>query len=239
MFIGIGLGTEVQPAQRGFTPKQIPGLLFWVKSDTGVLDASDNPITVDGTAVKTWQDQSGNANHLTQATVANQPLYKTNQVNSRPGLLWDGTNNVLTLTTRLTTVRTVCIVHKWTDTTGDYRPILGDPTAYNYHGDSILTGRLFYSDANAGTLETQYVFNGTKYVNTVATAHNSVLRYTTFKLVTVATTGNTNVANVAFDRNMTGRLFKGTMAEILMYNAVLSTAQRNAVEQYLMNRYAL
>ena len=50
----------------GFSPSDIAGLVLWLKSDAGVLDASDNPITADSTQVKTWQDQSGKYNRCIQ-----------------------------------------------------------------------------------------------------------------------------------------------------------------------------
>jgi hypothetical protein len=60
MIIGIG-GVALTKSKGGaaFDPKVLSGLQLWLKADTGVLDASDNPITVDSTAIKTWQDQSG------------------------------------------------------------------------------------------------------------------------------------------------------------------------------------
>lgn len=57
-------------------------LEVWLEA--GDLDGddifTDNPANT--TAVGTWTDKSGNANHLVQATAANQPLYTTGTFNS-------------------------------------------------------------------------------------------------------------------------------------------------------------
>lgn len=55
-------------------------LSVWLKYDAG--------ITI-GTGVSQWSDQSGNANHITQATGANQPAYDGTQVT------FDGSNDAL------------------------------------------------------------------------------------------------------------------------------------------------
>jgi len=52
--------------------------------------------------IKTWYDQSGNANHLTQTTSSLQPqIVDSGNVilsNSKPTIYWDGTDDYLTLT---------------------------------------------------------------------------------------------------------------------------------------------
>jgi hypothetical protein len=239
MGIGVGIGL-VAPFQgkAGFNPSSISGLLTWYKADAGLLDASNNPITSDGTAVKTWQDQSGNSNHLVQSTSTKQPLYKVSQQNGLPGILFDGTDDFFTTTSRLSTVRTVFVIHKWTATTGDFRPLIGDSIAFNFHGGAA-GGALFYDGAGANTLETRFVYLGTKYVNGVETAHSSVVRYTTYKLVAVTTTANTNFDQISFDRTDAPRQFYGQMGEILAYDSALSATDRGKVETYLMSKWGL
>src|SRR3972149_6110727 len=63
-------------AKKGFLPTNISGLLYWFRSDKGVLDAVGAPADPDD-PVDTWQDQSVNAKHLTQTTDANRPLLKS------------------------------------------------------------------------------------------------------------------------------------------------------------------
>lgn len=72
-----------------FSPDQVAGLALWLKADAGTST------TVDGAAVSQWDDQSGNARHVTQATGANQPVYKTAIVNGKPVVRFDGANDFL------------------------------------------------------------------------------------------------------------------------------------------------
>ncbi|WP_223302363.1 hypothetical protein, partial [Flavobacterium branchiophilum] len=50
------------------TPGGVSGASLWYKSNVGVTNA---------TGVSQWDDQSGNARHLTQSTTASRPVYNT------------------------------------------------------------------------------------------------------------------------------------------------------------------
>lgn len=63
-------------------------LLAWWRADIG--------LTLNGSTVSAWADQSGNGFHLTQATATAQPtLSLTGGPNSRPSLIFDGTTDYL------------------------------------------------------------------------------------------------------------------------------------------------
>jgi hypothetical protein len=74
---------------------------FIFKTDLGTrmtthLLASDI-VQSNGTALASWPDTSGNANNAVQATGANQPIFRTNQVNSLPAVDFDGSNDYLSM----------------------------------------------------------------------------------------------------------------------------------------------
>jgi hypothetical protein len=79
------------------TPASFPGLVAWWKADSFSL--------ADGTAIggagKAWIDQSGNNNHATQASGTLQPVFKTNVVNGKPIIRFDGVNDLLTMTSQI------------------------------------------------------------------------------------------------------------------------------------------
>ena len=63
----------------GFTPKDLPDLGLWLRSDLGV-------VLIFG-RVSTWHDQSGNARDATQTNPSNQPPFvHTSTINSLPAL---------------------------------------------------------------------------------------------------------------------------------------------------------
>lgn len=75
---------------RAFEPTEISGLKAWY--DASSIAQSD------GTSVSAWLDKSGNEAHMYQSTSASQPVYKTNQLNSKPVVRFDGVDDFLNLT---------------------------------------------------------------------------------------------------------------------------------------------
>ncbi len=68
-------------AYSGFDPRTIPGCALW-------LDAADrNTLTLSGSNIAQWNDKSGNGYDLSQGTASNQPQYISNVVGSYGGLL--------------------------------------------------------------------------------------------------------------------------------------------------------
>ena len=66
------------------------GLQLWLRADAGV--------TLNGTTVSGWADQSGNGNDAIQANASRQPLLVAGALNGRPVLRFDGANDRLGLT---------------------------------------------------------------------------------------------------------------------------------------------
>jgi hypothetical protein len=102
-----------------FTPTSISGMVgWWDANDTTTLfDATSggSNVTTDGSPVARWEDKSGNGYHLTQATGGAQPFLKTNVLNGKRAMLFDGSNDWManSLFTVNLSLRTVFIV--WED----------------------------------------------------------------------------------------------------------------------------
>lgn len=124
--------------------------------------------------VTTWYDQSGNARNATQTTAANQAQIVSSgsviNVNSKPSVQFDGTNDVYNLSTTITTsIYSNFNVLKKTSTS-----TIVIPLALN---DGQLTGA--WSDGNL------YENNGTSFVSTPFTNN------TNQNLFSVIKNGNT------------------------------------------------
>lgn len=59
------------------SPTDLPSLYGWYKGETGLYDATSggSAVTSDLAYIRRWEDQSGNARHLTQNSDSNRPVY--------------------------------------------------------------------------------------------------------------------------------------------------------------------
>jgi hypothetical protein len=77
------------PANTLLNKNTIPDLVLWL--DATDVDANGNADTVtDGTALATWGDKSNANTEVKQTVTSKQPVYKTNQFGSKPGIRFDG-----------------------------------------------------------------------------------------------------------------------------------------------------
>jgi prepilin-type N-terminal cleavage/methylation domain-containing protein len=208
-------------------PDTVAGLLLWLRADS--LDLKD------GSVVTTWNDSSTNANSLS-GSGSTRPVYKINVLNHKPVVRFDGTDDVLSFTTGLTTIRQTFFVVRWDSRVIDYAPILGDSSVWDFHGgvgnyiiNSSYSSPYLLSGANAwnnGTLTTSWLITRDR---------------TNFQLVEFQATGSNYVRanNLAQDRNIVGRNLNGDVAEVILYSTTLSTADRQKVERYLRDKYNL
>ena len=79
------------------SPLDLQLLHTWLRADNVVLGTSNQ--------VSQWTDLSGNAHHFIQATSTKRPLQILNSFNGRPGILADGTDDVLSCAVFVLTVQ--------------------------------------------------------------------------------------------------------------------------------------
>ena len=210
------------------------------------LDASipSTLVTDPGGRVSRWNDVDGGTSYVAQPAASNQPLaaldgtlalnvvdFGTFNANSSGDWLQfkDGSGNDL----RLTTLRTVFIVMKG----GNF--ILSDNTTVDFH-------RAFDSSGNcvSGTCPIWHPSYGSNYVKSGTTFLNGgstpIPGTTTpmpagWFLLDVTTTGNCTASHLAEDR--TYRTGGQQIGELLIYDRVLTSAERKATEGYLMLKW--
>lgn len=86
----IARASLMKPTLVAFSPDSIAGLSFWA-------DASQITGLVDGDPVATWPDLSGNSRDATQSTSSARPTYRTAQANGLPVVRFDGVDDYLAL----------------------------------------------------------------------------------------------------------------------------------------------
>jgi hypothetical protein len=224
------------------------GLLAWYKADNGV--------TTSGSNVTQWADVSGNGNYAFQSSSSNQPHINTGAVNGLPVINFNGTSQFLQLPAG------------FNFTSGNASMfIVTKPAAFNAAGDRFLdigngdssgTNSLGFSMASS-TAANFFVFNGifSSSLSTAMTLNQYQLLegiqsgsssgsvYTNGALATGSPGLLNNIPSGSHSTNYIrqftngGFYLQGTIAEILIYNAALNSSDRQSVEYYLMNRYAL
>jgi prepilin-type N-terminal cleavage/methylation domain-containing protein len=199
----------------------LSNLKLWLKADAGVIKDGSN-------LVSSWADQSGNGNNAA-ATGSARPLFVSGQVNLRPVIRFDGTDDFMSLT-EIADIRTVFLVikHK-TGTSATYEPILGHTTRLDFHGN---TGTGLFGVGNTSA----YITNGQGFVNGATTTPGSMVKPTAYSIISLVTTDNVVTQRITNDRDY-GRFWNGDYAEILLYSSALSNTDRLEVEQYLNDKY--
>jgi hypothetical protein len=213
-----------------FTPASLPGLVAWYRSDLG--------ITLNGSTVSAWADQSGNGHHLTQGTGAQQPTYQASDAgwNGRPSLL--STINTSSLGTGIFSQAqpvTIYFVSNMSTASANQTPINGTGSyliqwtgsAWLIHSNTSLT-----SPASSNTTGIMaFVFNSTS---------SAVYRNSSASPIVTGDAGaiGQNAALFALADNSSGLLaMGGTVVELAYYSGAHSSSQISKVFRYAGSLY--
>lgn len=223
----------------GFSPRQFAGLQLW-------LAASSLTATLgDGDPVATWLDQSGNMNRATQGTSSLRPTYFDNQINGWPALSWDGVDDSMTLATFITiggaTPSTIFSVVK--------RRTLGVPIM-NIGGSSGLFTCVSNATANMAWVDSAATIATNAYSGTASpitcvwqegpNSADYLTRQNGTQVITPATSLASSTFSTVGSRAQTSNPVSadGLIAELLVYNTLLTGTQIAMVEGYLRAKYA-
>lgn len=239
-------------SQVSFSPSDIAGLQLWLKSDAGVLDATDTPITVDNTQIKTWQDQSGNGLDAVQANGALQPVWRdaANGINGKPAVYFAG--DIMATANLTAGVYTIFAVHKATvngliyergvsvnTNDGEYLYTTVGYTIAVRRTDGTAKISAWDHTPNWGvggnTLTTCHQFDGTHAGHTLR-VNGSTLSLTSKGALDPGTVDATAALYIGA-RSGTVAPITGFIAEIVYYDSVLSLADVLKVESYLIDKW--
>ena len=230
-----------------FDPTDVAGLVLWAAARL-IGGASNND------PIETWMDQSGEDNHLTQSSSGSRPLYKTSIINSLPALQFDGSNDHFTLPDVLSGAsagEVFIVIQIDTDP-----PSAGggeQSGIWNMDGDAGSACHYCYSDGTiydawgstarkttanpTPSLTSPHIYN----VSSAAGAWTNRLDGTQLH-----TTGSNTFSSFSGDRYL-GRSrdggsdywLDGYIAEILIYDNVLSGGDRTTILEGLADIYGI
>lgn len=203
------------------------------------LDSSQITPVADGTALSQWDDMSGNSRHAVQATGTNQPTYQTLEQNGRPAVRFDGVDNFMkTPAFAISQPVTSFIVMK--------RTTVG-ASEYIVHYTETAAGAAaeLYNAAAGNDLK---LYAGTAEVTvtgkTVTAIYSLLINGATSRGFTDGVGGT---AGNAGTRGVNGITLAATSTpgsysdvdifEVIIFNALLSDADRRAVENWLSQKY--
>lgn len=206
----------------------LTGLQLWLDATdpygTGVTPAN-------GTAITTWTDKSGNGKNATSAGSA-VPVYSN-------GSITTGTSTNLSYSSPYvnSSSETIFIVCTWVET-GDYHNIdLVNGTSGNFRQTGIYNSRIGVNYPNNPLAATPRLIGGPTYL-------------VEYELTTTRSkiyiNGTLSVSGEGYPYAQTTTILGGnqygqggTISEVLIYNSILSTEQREGVEQYLGSKWKL
>ena len=228
-------------AYSSFSQIDTANLKLWLKADAG--------ITLNGSSVSDWADQSGNGNNATQTTGASQPLFVTNGLNNLPVLRFDGSNdffNGTTIPNINTSSISIFVVAKGeaqTSIAADFFGIGSITNGFTFtrrmnvehlsmHNNNAYIS--FPSLPNAG-----FPFKILEGIKNYGEISELLINGVSLGTSTDATLNGTFTnTNFHIGRNLDYDYFKGEIAEIILYMKALNNTERQQVEQYLMDKYA-
>jgi len=217
-----------------WTPASLTGLKAWYKSDVGITLNSGN--------VSQWDDQSGNGNHLIQATATNQPLYSTGILNGYQGLQFFGLNHALKSSFTLVQPETVFVLFLMDGNTRPYNTL--------FDGYTVISGAcdINYSAGNrnispyagAGGIVTSN-FNALAW-SIVAVNFNSTSSnvYLNSDAVVTGNLGTNDMGGFTLGNSGGGLYFMGGwIVESFVMDNSISSGDWTLVKSYINAKYAL
>ena len=226
-------------------PTDLPvknGLALW-------LDAADDTTFSysSGTSVSQWRDKSGSNFHASQATVGSQPSRSTFQ-NSRKTVNFDGTNDTVTIPSfvsnsemsifAVSNCGTTLFIEHSTDTNSNSGFYLGGQG----------TGMIYITRATGGSIisTSNWLSGGYSIASAVNSTGLDLLTYKNGTQQTIISDGrgsitNSYVTNTLYigSRGANSLWSSGPIAEIIIYNRKVTTAERNSIHTYLGQKWGI
>jgi len=228
------LSIVVLPSQQTTALPVTNGLALW-------LDASKlSGVVGNLQQVNTWSDQSGLGNDALRksGSSAGYPRLATDVINHLPVVQFGSSNlnmgDSLAFTRRLTKIRTAFWVVRESAGASDGHFLLGDSSTYDFHRGLSGNGTIWNSQYTSSFIKA----GTTKLMGAVVDGTKTTIPPNAFQVISLTTTGNVRAGQLCQDRVYHGS-WQGDVAEIIIYNRVLTSNEELQVGHYLAGKYAL
>jgi Secretion system C-terminal sorting domain len=238
------------------TIAQIPttGNILWLKADAGVYADLNITLATSGQTIQSWRDQSGAANDLYQGTPSSQPTFQIARLNNKPILKFVTNQFLLSLNSinlSGTDKQDIFIVYASSATTSTPFTIQGNVStifydrAYIKNQFAIVSGLNNTSSVSTSQVSSTITSDCYKIIESrndlsLTTNENSLY----INGVAIAPKGTDPNTNSTGNFNALSRIRVGDggtteldVAEIIVYNRILSATEKLQVETYLNAKY--
>jgi hypothetical protein len=244
--------------QRTFNPSRVAGLDLWLDAADGdtLFDATSggNFVSANGSAVKRWEDKSGNLKHATEATDA--PILAVAEKNGYNALNF-ATSKYLTcsFSSKTFTAQTVFVVLKFSTSAANFGVAFTQSTTNN--NDYAITGHYvpllrnglsnqIISYAGGGNRSPVATTDATWYI---ARARHSGSALTT-KLNSAEGASFSSTLNTSFlvyrigaayrvSGGTQGAVWNSLISEVIVYDKSLTDSESDLVTNYLNSKWAV
>ncbi len=209
---------------------EIAGCVLWLKADTGVLTNLSGAVT-------NWLDQSGSGNH--GSDVNGTPVFVASGIGGKPVVRFggNGSGEYVQTVTSFTKPYTILTVSKLNGT--DNNRLIASGTGNNWlmgywsgRKDSMHAGNWVHLAA-AGSADTS------AYLYTASQETGESKFYRDGQILATSAY-DLDISQLSLGAwNTGGEDSDGDVAEVLIFNRVLSNAERNKVGHYLAHKYGL
>ena len=223
----------------GFRPNRIAGLKLWLDANdpsTLFQDAAKTIPAGDGDVVGAWADKSGQGNDATQATTSSKPSVDTTGINGLTSVR--GITDDVLSTTVVTTNETIFVVAEH-DVNNALASVIGsainnDRLRYNLAVNSYL----YLYNGGSATLNSGPNELDPQIFRAIYDGTTRRLSITNSAEITGASAPASHTWTSVFSRGASD-FMNGLIAEVLIYNTVLSAADIDLVQLYLSNKWGI
>ena len=242
----------LRPRSGFVNPLSISGCIGWYDSAdlTAMATNTDGSGAVTaGTQVGYWKDKSRTAAHVTQGTAANRPTLTANAVNGKTALVFDGSNDGLSLLSGYTVQNSLsgltriivasssqaCISATNGGAGASIAFQLFNNRIYTYSAATPVNVQVDAVNGAAGTMPLRIyasVFNGA--TTSLSVLFNNVTQVIIGSAGTVGATTGSGGSVLWIGANLgLNNFHNGPIAEYIVYSKALNTAEMKAVYDYL------
>jgi hypothetical protein len=209
-----------------FTPASLYGLSLWLSADTGV--------TLDGSNVTSWEDQSGNGN---TAISSYDPIFLPSYINNKPAIDFLTNAGFFNLTSNIDPIKSIFVLFKTGPSVTQYKCIVeANFGMYSGISDSLfgtyLNNEIGYTSLSTNTayilsIESNDGVSSNGYINGQQYLDENGEGFSTRGYVQIGA-GQSG-----------GQPSGGYLSEVIIYDRVLTNAERQQIQSYLNTKYAI